>query len=84
MNQFCWKWGTYVGRSGGILGGFRFSRFDIIQFSKGRYHVKVRVLDKKLKHHYHIVIVYGAAQMADMMVFLANLVIFVETRVYHF
>jgi hypothetical protein len=45
VNQFSWKWIPSMGRSGGILGGFKVSRFDILDTVLGR----------------NLVLVYGAA-----------------------
>lgn len=62
LNQFAWKWVPSYGKSGGILGGFRIERFDILDHSMGRYHIKVKVWDTKLKLKYYVIIVYGSAQ----------------------
>jgi hypothetical protein len=47
MNDFEWRWIPSSGRSGGILGGFRSSRFDICKTEVGRFYIKVTLLDKK-------------------------------------
>jgi hypothetical protein len=43
--NFVWKWFSSVGRSGGILGGFRLSRFTICDTSVGRFHIKVTLMN---------------------------------------
>lgn len=73
MNQFVWKWIPSVGKSGGILGFFKSDRFDVEHYSFGRYHIRVQVMDKKLKKPYAIVIVYGAAQEEHKDEFLIEL-----------
>jgi hypothetical protein len=48
MNDFEWRWIPSVGMSGGILGVFRSSRFNICKTSVGRFHIKVTLrFDKK-------------------------------------
>jgi hypothetical protein len=70
---FDWRWLPAVGRSGGILGGFRLSRFDIQNTSMGKFHIKVTLLDLKLQLKWNLVIVYGAAQLEDKEEFLTEL-----------
>jgi hypothetical protein len=56
MNCFEWRWISSVGRSGGILGGFRLSRFDICKTGVGRFHIKVFFMDLKLQLKWNLVI----------------------------
>jgi hypothetical protein len=70
-----WNWIPSVGRAGGILGGFKVSRFDIIDTVMGRYCIKVSLQDLKLHKRWNLVLVYGAAQEADKENFLVELVI---------
>jgi hypothetical protein len=70
---FEWRWLPSVGRSGGILGGFRSSRFDVCDTTMGKFHIKVNLLDLKLQLKWNLVIVYGAAQLEDKEDFLAEL-----------
>jgi exonuclease III len=71
--EFDWKWISSVGRSGGILGGFRLSRFTICDTSVGRFHIKVSLLDLKINVKWCLIIVYGAAQASDKEDFLVEL-----------
>jgi exonuclease III len=73
QNLFAWKWIGSVGRSGGILGGFRLSRFNITDTEVGRFFIKVTLMDLKLNVTWCLVIVYGAAQMNDKEDFLIEL-----------
>jgi hypothetical protein len=70
QNLFAWKWIGSVGRSGGILGGFRLSRFSIIDTVVGKFFIKVTLHDLKLCLNWVFVIVYGAAQLNDKEDFL--------------
>jgi hypothetical protein len=56
MNCFEWRWIPFVGRSGGILGGFRSSRFNICNTSVGRFHIKVTLMDLKLQLKWNLII----------------------------
>jgi hypothetical protein len=47
-NTYNWLWSSSVGRSGGILCGIKSSRFNVIDFSVGRFFVKAKVSDLKL------------------------------------
>jgi exonuclease III len=62
-----------VGRSGGILGGFRNSRFDILDTVLGRFYIRVTLQDLKIQRKWKLVLVYGAAQEADKEEFLREL-----------
>jgi exonuclease III len=70
---FDWKWISSTGRSGGILGGFRLSRFSITDTVVGKFFIKVTLLDLKLNLKWCLVIVYGAAQVGDKDDFLTEL-----------
>jgi hypothetical protein len=70
QGQFDWKWISSIGRSGGILGGFRLSRFSIIDTVVGKFFIKVTLHDLKLCLNWVFVIVYGAAQLNDKEDFL--------------
>jgi hypothetical protein len=59
------KWISSIGRSGGILGGFRLSRFSICDTIVGKFFIKVTLMDLKLCLKWCLVIVYGAAQACD-------------------
>jgi hypothetical protein len=72
-NEFEWRWIPSVGRSGGILGGFRSSRFEICKTTVGRFHIKVSLFDKKIQMKWNLIIVYGAAQIEDKDDFLIEL-----------
>jgi hypothetical protein len=54
-----------VGRSGGILGGFRQTRFSICDTSMGKFFIKATLMDLKLYAKWCLIIVYGAAKMCD-------------------
>jgi exonuclease III len=71
--EFDWKWINSVGRSGGILGGFRLSRFTICDTSVGKFYIKATLSDLKLSVKWCLVIVYGAAQSCDKEEFLVEL-----------
>jgi hypothetical protein len=73
FNQFCWKWVASVGRAGGILGGFRYSRFDVCETVINRFFIKVTLMDMKIQKKWCLVIVYGAAQEEDKEDFLTGL-----------
>jgi exonuclease III len=73
---FDWKWIGSIGRSGGILGGFRLSRFSITDTVVGKFFIKVSLLDLKLNLKWCLVIVYGAAQVCDKDDFLTELGMF--------
>jgi exonuclease III len=73
LNEFEWRWIPSSGRSGGILGGFRSSRFDICKTEVGRFYIKVTLLDKKIQMKWNLIIVYGAAQLDDKEDFLIEL-----------
>lgn len=62
LNQFCWKWIPSRGKSGGILGGVKNSKFDIVDTEMGTFYIKMTVMDKKIQTHYCLIFVYGAAQ----------------------
>jgi hypothetical protein len=62
-----------MGRSGGILGGFKVSRFDILDIVLGRYYIKVTLQYLKLQRNWNLVLVYGAAQEEDKEAFLVEL-----------
>jgi hypothetical protein len=70
---FDWKWIGSIGRSGGILGGFRLSRFSITDTMVGRCFIKVTLMDLKLRLKWCLEIVYGAAQLCDKEDFLIEL-----------
>lgn len=59
-------------------------RFDIKTYATGRYRIKVKVRDKKIKLSYWIVIVYGAAQEERKMSFWLSLVLLVVIKNYHY
>jgi hypothetical protein len=46
---FSWNWLPLRGRCVGILGGFCTHRFDIINFSSGKFYIRLVVLDKKIQ-----------------------------------
>jgi hypothetical protein len=73
QNLFDWKWIGSTGRSGGILGGFRLSRFSITDTVVGRFFIKVTLMDLKLRVTWCLVIVYGVAQINDKEDFLTEL-----------
>jgi hypothetical protein len=73
LNQFCWKWSASIGRSGGILGGFRFSRFTVCSAVTSRFFIKVTLMDLKIQQKWCLVIVYGAAQDDEKDDFLTDL-----------
>jgi hypothetical protein len=50
-----------VGRVGGILGGFRYSRFDVCDSAVNRFFIKVTLMDFKIQKKWCLIIVYGAA-----------------------
>jgi hypothetical protein len=62
-----------VGRAGGILGGFRYSRFDVCETVINRFFIKVTLMDMKIQKKWCLVIVYGAAQEEDKEDFLTEL-----------
>jgi hypothetical protein len=72
-NLFYWKWVASVGRAGGILGGFRLSRFDVCETVVNRFFIKVTLMDLKIQKKWCLVIVYGAAQEEDKEDFLTEL-----------
>jgi exonuclease III len=72
-NLLCWKWVASVGRAGGILGGFRLSRFDVCDTVVNRFFIKVTLMDLKIQKKSCLVIVYGAAQEEDKEDFLTEL-----------
>jgi hypothetical protein len=72
-NQFSWKWIPSVGRTGGILGGFRNSRIDILDTVMGRFYISVTLQDLKIQKKWKLVLVYGVAQDADKEEFLVEL-----------
>jgi exonuclease III len=72
-NKYTWIWSPSVGKSGGILCGIKSSRFDVNSFKVSRHFVKANVFDKKLKHNYWLVLVYGAAQLTGRESFLVEL-----------
>ena len=72
LNQFTWKWSPSVGRAGGILGGFRASRFDVCDTEVSRYMVKVVLWDQKLQKKWCMINVYGAAQEKEKEEFLTD------------
>jgi hypothetical protein len=70
--KFSWNWLSLRGRCVGILGGFCTHRFDIINFSSGKFYIRLVVLDKKINSLWVLVIDYGAAQEEDTQVFYLN------------
>jgi hypothetical protein len=77
-NSYNWLWSPSVGRSGGILCGIKSSRFNVTDFSVGRFFVKAKVKDLKLQKECWLIIVYGAAQDEDKDSFLQIFFIFVK------
>jgi exonuclease III len=73
LSQFCWKWSPSVGRSGGILGGFKLDRFKVCDTIVNRFFIKVKLFDIKIQQSWSMVIVYGAAQEEDKEDFLREL-----------
>jgi hypothetical protein len=73
FNQFCWKWVASVGRAGGILGGFRYARFEVCETVINRFFIKVTLMDLKIQKKWCLAIVYGAAQEEDKEDFLTEL-----------
>jgi exonuclease III len=73
FGQFCWKWSPSVGRAGGILGGFKFARFVVVDTTSSRFFIKVTLMDLKLQVKWCLAIVYGAAQEEDKEEFLTEL-----------
>jgi hypothetical protein len=71
--NFSWKWISSVGRSGGILGAFRLTKFSICDIVVGKFFIKVTLMDLKIKVKWCLVIVYGAAQMCDKEEFLTEI-----------
>jgi hypothetical protein len=73
FKQFCWKWVACVGRTGGILRGFRYSKFDVCDTVINRFFIKVTLMDLKIQKKWCLPIVYGAAQEDDKENFLTEL-----------
>jgi hypothetical protein len=70
---FAWKWISSIGRSGGILGGFRLSGFSLTDTMVGRFFLEVTLMDLKLSLNWCLVIVYGDVQLCDKEDFLIEL-----------
>jgi hypothetical protein len=62
-----------VGRVGGILGGFRYSRFDVCDSAVNRFLIKVTLMDFKIQKKWCLIIVYGAAQEEENEDFMTEL-----------
>lgn len=73
-NQFSWNWLPSKGRSGGILGGVRTDRIEILQWFQGVFSIKLKVKDKKSLLDFFIICVYGPAQEEGKECFLQELV----------
>ena len=62
LNQFVWKWSPSRGMAGGILGGFRIARFDIVDIVIDRFFVKVVLFGLKIQKKWCMVIcIWGCA-----------------------
>jgi hypothetical protein len=73
FNQFCWKWIASVGRTGGILGGYRYSRFDVCDSVMNRFFIKGYLDGFENSKKWCLIIVYGDAQEEDKEDFLIEL-----------
>jgi hypothetical protein len=72
-DQFFWKWIPPIGRTGGILGGFIITRFNICNTNMGRFHIKITMFYLKIQRKWNLIIVYGDAQEEDKEYFLVEL-----------
>lgn len=72
--DFHWYWNPPKGRSGGILLGINALTFDIIDFWKGEFSIKVHLKNKSDGFRWVLMAVYGAAQPEHKDRFLAEFV----------
>jgi hypothetical protein len=81
INQdYLWLWTSSKGKSGGILVGMLLERFDVGSFKKGEFMIQVNLWDKMLKFKWNLLVVYGAAQDENKIVFLTELSRFCATN----
>ena len=71
--KISWNWSQPRGRAGGILVGINNDSFDIVNVEIGIYFIRTLLLDKKGKFEWNLVIVYGDAQNAGKVAYLAEL-----------
>ena len=60
--EYLWMWNPSKGKSGGIIVGALLERFDVGSFKQG-----------ELKIKWNVLVVYGAAQDENKIIFLAEL-----------
>lgn len=73
QKTFHWDWMPATGKSGGILVGINTEKFNVLDVSKGKFCVKLELMDNDTKAHWDLVVVYGAAQNEEKSSFLSNL-----------
>jgi hypothetical protein len=59
--NYPWDWMPAIGRSRGILSGFKLERFDVGLENQGKYILQHTLWDKMLSKKWSVLNVYGAA-----------------------